>query len=158
MGLDMYLSKRTYVQNWDHMKAPERHIVTVTGPSAWHIRPERISYIEEEVVYWRKANAIHRWFVDVCQNGVDECQLTPVSREELTELATLCAELTALRETHPSEAAARAAKELPPQAGFFFGSTEIDESYWDDVRYTGERLTALMNEGGDGEFYYRSSW
>lgn len=157
MGLDMYLSKRTYVKNWDHMEASERHSVTVAGPSASEIRPERISYIEEEVAYWRKANAIHQWFVHHCQNGVDECQQTYVSCEQLTELATLCTELTALRKTNPSEADARAVKELPPQGGFFFGSTDIDEYYWEDVRETGEHLTALVNESGGG-FYYQSSW
>jgi leucyl aminopeptidase (aminopeptidase T) len=158
MGLDMYLSKKTYVKNWDYMKASERHTVAVSGPRAADIRPERISYIEEEVAYWRKANAIHQWFVDVCQNGVDECQQTYVSREQLTELATLCAELTALRKTSPSEAEKRAAEALPPQAGFFFGSTDLDEYYWEDVRKTAETLAALLAENDTGSFYYRSSW
>ena len=89
MGLDMYLTKKTYVKNWDHEGPDARHTVTVTGPSASHIRPERISSIEEEVAYWRKANAIHQWFVDHCQNGIDECQQTYVTREQLTELAFL---------------------------------------------------------------------
>ena len=31
MGLDMYLTKRTYVQNWDYMKKSEKNYVTVKG-------------------------------------------------------------------------------------------------------------------------------
>jgi hypothetical protein len=42
------------------------------------------------VAYWRKANAIHKWFVEECQGGVDECQMSdPISREKLTELRDL---------------------------------------------------------------------
>jgi hypothetical protein len=158
MGLDMYLTKKTYVKNWDHEGPDARHTVTVTGPSASHIRPERISSIEEEVAYWRKANAIHQWFVDHCQNGIDECQQTYVTREQLTELATLCTDLAALYETDPSEADARAVKELPPHGGFFFGSTDIDEYYWEYVRETAAQLTALLEEPEGGDFYYQSSW
>ncbi len=29
MGLDMYLSKKTYVKNWDFQKKSERHTVTI---------------------------------------------------------------------------------------------------------------------------------
>jgi hypothetical protein len=47
-----------------------------------------------EVGYWRKANAIHGWFVRECGNNVDECQEIPVSMIKLLELQALC--LTAL--------------------------------------------------------------
>ena len=42
MGLDMYLHKRTYVKNWDHMGPEDRHTITVAGPSAASITPEQI--------------------------------------------------------------------------------------------------------------------
>ncbi len=28
----------------------------------------------ESLIYWRKVNQIHGWFVDMFMNGVDECQ------------------------------------------------------------------------------------
>ncbi len=31
MGLDMYLEKRTYVKQWDHQSAEEKHEVVVTN-------------------------------------------------------------------------------------------------------------------------------
>lgn len=49
-----------------------------------------------EVGYWRKANAIHGWFVRELANGVDECQPIHVSRENLITLRQLC--LEALRD------------------------------------------------------------
>lgn len=37
--------------------------------------------IAEDVGYWRKANAIHAWFVKNVQGGVDNCQSHEVSKE-----------------------------------------------------------------------------
>lgn len=71
MGLDMYLSKKTYVKNWDHMKPERMTQVTVIrdGKPIPHIKPERIEYVIEGMAYWRKANHIHKWFVDHCGGG-----------------------------------------------------------------------------------------
>ena len=43
-----------------------------------------------EVAYWRKANAIHRWFVNNVQDGIDECQETIVTRNQLFTLLQIC--------------------------------------------------------------------
>ena len=51
MGLDMYLSKKTYVKNWDHMKPEEKHHVVVTkNGKRTSIDPKRVTYIEEDVL------------------------------------------------------------------------------------------------------------
>lgn len=154
MGLDMYLSKKTYVKNWDYMKQGERHTITVVGPHTHSINPSRVSYIIEEVMYWRKANAIHAWFVKHVQNGVDDCQESYVTSAQLIALRDLCR--VVLAKTVPAEEA------LPPQSGFFFGSTDIDEYYWEDIAKTEKGLTALIDEcnrfGWVSDFYYRSSW
>ena len=42
------------------------------------------------IMYWRKANAIHNWFVVNCQKGVDECQRTYIERSQLVELKDAC--------------------------------------------------------------------
>lgn len=47
---------------------------------------------------------------------------------------------------------------LPTQAGFFFGSTDYDQYYYDDLQYTSDALTRLLAEADDGDFYYSSSW
>ena len=154
MGLDMYLSRRTYVKNWDRMPPEERHEITVklNGEPRPGIKPERISYIIEEVAYWRKANAIHKWFVDNVQGGEDECREHHVSNEQLAELIEKCK--TAL--SHRGDA--KAGKILPTQGGFFFGSTQIDEWYFRDLEETVEMLEPLLTDGSGGDLYYRSSW
>lgn len=153
MGLDMYLNKRTYVKNWDHMEPHELTVAAISGPRAVGVKPERISYVEEEVLYWRKANAIHAWFVANVQNGVDECQTSEVSREQLAELAALCRQVLA----DPTQAE----ELLPPQSGFFFGSTEIDEWYLKDLQRTADSLDALLAEPEPqfgSTYQYEASW
>jgi len=75
MGLDMYLYKETYVQNWSFHTPEQKWNITVTkGGEPSRIRPERICTIIEEIVYWRKFNALHTFIVNNFAGGVDECQ------------------------------------------------------------------------------------
>ena len=92
MGLDMYLSKRHYVKNWDHMSPEELHQITVkkNNKNLPYINTKKISYVTEDVAYWRKANAIHDWFVKNCQEGQDDCREYWVTREQLQELYDAC--------------------------------------------------------------------
>ena len=154
MGLDMYLSKKTYVQNWSHMAPEQRHSVTVKcgGVDVPHIKPERVSYIEEQIHSWRKSNQIHRWFVDNVQGGLDNCEEYFVSRDNLKELLQDCRRALENRES--------ASDILPTAEGFFFGSTEYDEFYFQDIEETAEMLEKLLEEEPENEcdFYYQSSW
>src|SRR4051812_7040675 len=91
MGLDMYIYKKLYVQNWDHMRPEERHTITVkrgdgsTYPN--HILDlSKINYVVSQAGYWRKANQIHSWFVNNVQNGTDDCGTYYVSQEQLQQL------------------------------------------------------------------------
>jgi hypothetical protein len=150
MGLDMYLNKRTYVKNWNHMEPVERHEVSVTKngkPTA--IKPERVTNITEEVGYWRKANQIHAWFVANVQRGADDCKEYYVSREQLTKL------LETVKEVLNDHS--KAEKLLPSQSGFFFGGTDYDSYYFEDLENTQEILEAALSED-DGDYYYDSSW
>jgi hypothetical protein len=153
MGLDMYLSKKTYVKKWEHHSPEEVFEVSVKkgGQSYDMVKTKRVSYIEEEVMYWRKANHIHNWFVQNCQNGVDECQTSYVSSENLMMLYETLKQV--------SEDHSRAEVLLETAPGFFFGGTEYDEYYFEEINRTIEELEAEMI-GGEfkGDYYYQSSW
>src|SRR5437764_462698 len=96
MGLDMYLVKKTYVKNHRFTKPEEQYQVTIIkGGQPAAIKPERITAITEEVAYWRKANHIHKWFVDNVQDGVDDCKEYYVTREQLQELLSRCEQVSA---------------------------------------------------------------
>src|SRR5437773_719696 len=120
MGLDMYLSKHTYVRREDR---PQVKIKGIEG-----IQPERVKEVIEDIGYWRKANAIHRWFVENVQDGEDKCQEALVSPGQLEQLLNL---VNQVLQDH-----SKAAELLPTQDGFFFGSTDYDEWYFKDLEDT----------------------
>ena len=154
MGLDMYLTRETYTQNWDHYPPEKRWDITVKQGGRVHpgIDPSNICMVIEQVGYWRKANAIHEWFVKNCQEGRDECQKTYVSVEKLRELLNTINRVLEDPELAPEL--------LPPASGFFFGSTDYDEGYWQDLKDTGAILEALdLDEPNQfGDYQYQSSW
>jgi hypothetical protein len=152
MGLDMYLYKKNYMRQGDFYK-PEfvnEVIVKTGGEIDTKIKPERISYIVEEIGYWRKANQIHNWFVENVQNGIDECQTSYVSREKLEELLELCKQV---RDDN-----SKAEELLPSASGFFFGGTEYDEWYFNDINHTIEIIEECLADEGADDFEYSSSW
>ena len=150
MGLDMYLDKRTYVKQWDHIEEEKQYKVEVTrGGEPTNIDPKKVKYIIEEAGYWRKANAIHKWFVDNCQDGVDDCRDAYVGFKELQTLLDLCRIVIIDK--------SKAEQLLPSTSGFFFGNTEYDEWYYNDIQNTIDILEKAL-EDKDGEYYYSSSW
>jgi hypothetical protein len=110
-------------------------------------------HVEVPVAYWRKANAIHKWFVDERADGVDECQPIWVNSGYLEELLELCNQVLA---DH-----SKADELLPTESGFFFGGTEYDEYYFQDLEYTQRRLTELiplMKNSDNDSAVYQASW
>lgn len=155
MGLDMYLTKRTYVKNWNHKNDKHSVSVRLNGKKRKDIQTERVSEIIEDVMYWRKANHIHNWFVSNCQGGVDECQEARVSLDQLKELSALCKKVVDKKDPSLMETV----------QGFFFGSTDYDQYYYDMCTETHEVIEELLKEVEDNPepafnptFYYQSSW
>ena len=188
MGLDMYAARRTYVKQWDYQQPEERYAVNVTqgGEPATAIRPERIGYVEEEVMYWRKANHIHNWFVENVQDGIDNCATYYVSPDQLRELLDACERVieaselvdgevymgTVYDQANPNGKALTEAGKvikdptvakalLPTKSGFFFGSEQYDQFYLASVVETRDWLVRTIEELGDGaraSIVYHSSW
>ena len=151
MGLDMYLTKNTYIgANYEHNKVSGVIEIKKDGKEI-PIQFNRVSTIIEEVGYWRKANHIHNWFVEKCQDGVDECQKTYIDIEQLTDLLQVCKIVINNKDL--------ASELLPTSSGFFFGGTEYDEYYFNDIQYTIELIESLFKEDNtNSSFYYSSSW
>jgi hypothetical protein len=106
-----------------------------------------------ESFYWRKANSIHNWFVETIQNNNDDCGVYEVSFEQLMELKSKVASVLADNRKGPEV--------LPTTAGFFFGSTEYDDWYLEDMVLTLNHLNKCEQRyeaNPDCKFYYSSSW
>lgn len=188
MGLDMYLHRKKYVgANFEHRNVTGEIRIKV-GNQDLPIDFKKVSYIEEEVGYWRKANAIHNWFVNNVQDGKDDCKDYYVELSQLKELLDKCKEVKSIAEMKKGKVsigmkmtedglvdefedgeyisnAEEVEKILPTKDGFFFGSTAYDEYYMQDIDYTIEVLSKLiedeekLNKNGIWtEFYYHSSW
>ena len=145
MGLDMYLNKRVFIgAAYDHREV-SGVIDIMQGSKQIPIEFSKVMYVVEEAGYWRKANQVHNWFVENVQGGKDDCREYYVSSEQLMRLKEVCEE--ALR--------TRNSGLIPPKSGFFFGSTEVDNYYWDDLERTVE---ILSNLDPNADYFYHSSW
>jgi hypothetical protein len=159
MGLDMYLYKKVYIGlEYDHNieKAKKTEII-INGKKYEHINLSSLLY---NVGYWRKANAIHKWFVDNIQEGEDDCKEYYVDKNRLRELYEICVEISLLYENNKASIVKdRLTKLLPTQKGFLYGDTSYDESYFQYIRDTINILLPILEDDKNGEYYYyRSSW
>lgn len=112
-----------------------------------------LEQVHEQVGYWRKANAIHKWFVDNVQGGEDDCNYhRPITRHDLDTLSGLCDAVLNNKE--------KASEYLPVSEGFFFGSYQYDEWYFRDIEKTRDLCEQLLREFDfkNYDLYYRSSW
>lgn len=190
MGLDMYLDKCDR-RAWGY-KDMDIDKMKVDNPALYEeLKPfivMRGKYhpwesFFTEVGYWRKANAIHRWFVENVQNDVDNCGYYEVSKAKIEELLSVCIEVRdksklvngwvkngeryengqwcpCMEEGEYIENPEVAEELLPTQGGFFFGSTNYDQWYMADIEDTINILrNALETVDFDREMVvYSASW
>ena len=149
MGLDMYLKARRYVSEYDE---GDRELSMEVKQKFPELREETIQGIDIRVGYWRKANAIHRWFVEHVQEGQDDCGDYWCSVDHLKDLKAVCERVLAFRHL--------AVEQLPTTEGFFFGSTDYDEFYFKDLEYTVKVVDRAIElaESGKWDIEYHSSW
>jgi len=179
MGLDMMLEAEKFIGFNSEETARE-----IEDLFSFGLRPRKVVF---EVMYWRKANAIHAWFVEYVQNGVDDCGRYWVPMNSLVALRDTIKRVLESTKTVPGkvcngytmkdgemvpvmedgevvEDPGLAEELLPTQSGFFFGGTNYDQYYWQDLKVTLEVLEDLIHKHDTDanfnalSFYYSSSW
>jgi hypothetical protein len=150
MGLDMYFTARRSFWDWKDEGAGARQVLALFPELPEETETSGAS-VSVQFGYWRKANAIHNWFVKNVQEGEDECREHLVYPEDIQRLLDTVNKVLADTSLAPAL--------LPTAEGFFFGGTEYNEWYWRDIEYTKRLLErALDPKMKDWDFYYQSSW
>lgn len=93
--------------------------------------PEEVS--SEEVAYFRKVNFLVEFFK--YEGNLD---WQKVSKIQIEELISRCNSV--LRDHNLADSA------LPTQAGFFFGSTDYDKYYFQDVGIVRSKMQKILKE------------
>lgn len=187
MGLDMYLKARKSLYTFSNSEKDKQE--KSLNEQIRDMFPEmfetgNLDNVEVgfECGYWRKANHIHKWFVDNCQEGVDDCREAYVSRDKLIKLRDICRAVikhSILKKTKIKNGYTLneygekgwnyvdgeiitnpeyAKNHLPTQEGFFFGSEEYDSGYINDIEHTIDIINKCLELPEDWYFYYHSSW
>ncbi len=150
MGLDMYLNASRYLSDYNEADKQKKEQLFKLFPELKAYTAQATKEVTVEVGYWRKANAIHNWFVHNVQNGEDNCAKYNVHPDHLMKLKSLCEQVLADHSL--------AGELLPPTGGFFFGSTEIDEGYFQDLSDTIQIIDRVLALPDGWWIEYQSSW
>jgi hypothetical protein len=161
MGLDMYLQRQKIMSKEAFADAYDNKL--------------------SGVIYWRKANAIHKYFVDygaIQPEGTPNVGYYYIDR---THLINLIERITSIlngdkhkqnttyfdiskmeevsEEVEYNLNKELAAKLLPTESGFFFGSTDYDDWYHRNLVHTLNMLKAELAAVPNQEtWYYYASW
>ena len=103
----------------------------------------------ESVCYWRKFNALHKYFADNFGEENDNCTNMYLEIEDIIELRDLLKELSGKIKLGKGGAVKNpevCEEMLPTTGGFFFGSTEYDEWYAEDIKNTVKMLDKVIAE------------
>jgi len=149
MGLDMYLSRKIQMPQTEVNipDAPTKDLM-MAGSILF---TDPVVYVTQLVMYWRKDNHIHNWFVENVQDDQDDCKDYYCSIDHLKHLLSLIN--TVLNTPYV------ASEVLPTKEGFFFGGTEYDQYYFESLKTTKAGLELIIEAHQPNYTYeYSSSW
>lgn len=187
MGLDMFLYKDKSIHHnqWSDDTTKVEVKVSRNGiedrPMAFINQPVRVRV---QIAYWRKFNALHKWFIDTCNSGRDDGNDVWVAPDDLQQLYKIIKKLKdelvlvdgkvangyslndkgeKVYDYEDGKIIANpelAKSLLPTEDGFFFGSTDYDEYYYYDIEYTEKILkeTVEAPDFNEWRYYYKASW
>lgn len=166
MGLDMYLGKRRFFFSKDTRKKLVDNNTEFNGLKG-------VTSVDSPEIYWRKFNALHNWFVNNVQDGNDNCQPHSVNIEDITKILQILIKIKIANDEYKEGRLGERERDeicmdlLPPTEGFFFGNTNFDDYYFNDVEYSIIEFQRVLSEYESekdkkseyfDEHYYQSSW
>ena len=164
MGLDMYFyaRKTTYksFSKWDNSgRANEVNYPEDLKTFSDYIYDRNFKSVQTEtsyqIGYFRKFNALHSYIVKTFANGIDNCQDIILYKEDVEQIKKVLDEVL-----NAHQQVEKAKELLPTQSGFFFGGTDYDEFYFEDVKDAADLMQSFL-DNFDFENYqlvYQASW
>jgi hypothetical protein len=170
MGLDQYLTAKKYVAKWNYDDGFDNKVITQEFQDLLPMdTPDITRYgefqgitVEYPVGYWRKANAIHNFFVVNVGEEIDDCREMYVHRDVLVELRSRC--VAVLYDENGYENDPDRMEEMADEVGletvdgFFFGDTSYDEWYREDLKRTVEICDHVLALPEEYSIHYQASW
>ena len=105
---------------------------------------------DEEIYTWRKFNALQNYMEINFGKGTDiNCKDIELGREDVRNLLSILIQV--------SDDHSLAEKLFPNTTGFFYGSQEYDESYFDEVDRSIETFRTALKESSGHKIIY-SCW
>jgi len=164
MGLDMYLYERTWCPRSYQLGKKIKKTNFTTNVYDLDGTTEKkkfndVAYIYCRKGYWRKANAIHQFFLDKrkLDLSIDECNGEDIyiTRADIEELQSICEQLLSLKGNKFKE---KAKELLPVSQGFFWGSYEYDKWYRQDLKDTLKIIKGLNLDDPRVDVIYNANW
>ena len=164
MGLDMYFyaRKTTYksFSKWDKPdRADETNYPEDLKIFSDYIYDRNFKSVQTEtryqIGYFRKFNALHSYIVKTFANGIDNCQDIILYKEDVEKIKKVLDDVLNVHQQ-----AEKAKEILPTQSGFYFGGTDYDEFYFDEVKVAADLMQSFL-DNFDFESYqlvYQASW
>lgn len=163
MGLDQYFYEKRYLRMKAKALKNESDRPSIRVEAYTDIRGQKhdaeiidgVSSLIRQVGYFRKANEIQAFIEDkyAADFGGDiNCKDVYLTKDVIMELYDICKELLAIK--GKKKFTEVAAEKLPTCSGFFFGSTEYDEYYKEDLRQYVNMVDKMDLDNENIDYYY----
>ena len=164
MGLDMYFyaKKTTYksFSKWDKSsKVDETDYPEDLKTFSDYIYDRNFKSVQTEtryqIGYFRKFNALHSYIVKTFANGIDNCQDIILYKEDVEQIKKVLDDVL-----NAHQQVEKAKELLPTQSGFFFGGTDYDEFYFEDVKDAADLMQNFLDNFDFDKYQlvYQVSW
>lgn len=158
MGLDMYLSAATYLDDFDNTPSEEKaayaRVLTEVGIARFEpLHGLRFATVKLVVACWKNAYQVHDWLIAQTSDGGDiRLAEREIARQDLVKLTDLCKQLLKEKDRE------RANELLPAPTSCLEGEGGWD-FYWWNLEATVRQLEAVLKDPqfAEWEFFYLAS-
>lgn len=147
---------RHFMWDWEWQRVNEANtldevmrIVRAIYPDGEEDHWELLDYESEQVrrdrFYFRKVNCIYGYCTD--NELIEDGEVAMLDHEHMLDILKRAKEI--LSQPTEEEKLAKGKKLLPTQVGFFFGNTDYNKWYLEDIAEVAKKFEAMIAEWGD---------